>query len=186
MGFGPYFINMLQAIHSTATLAIVIQGRNTQPIQLTHSLWQGCLLLPLLYIAFANALSCMLFDASDQRLIQGVFLPETGEQHTHSQFADNAKVITVAKREYVNNTFALFQTFGEASRFFIKEIGVKAFLILEGPILQELLDLPFVWEAAENPSKVVMEDKISLKAWEATCKKHLKNVQRLHVGCLKP
>lgn len=71
MGLISYLTNMLQAIHSTATSTIVIQERTTHPIQLIRLVWQGCPLLPLLYIVAAHA--------SDQGLIQGVFLIETGE-----------------------------------------------------------------------------------------------------------
>lgn len=119
----------------------------------------------MVYIAAAHVLSYTLTEASNVGLIWGVFLPETGEEHTHDQFSDDTKVIIVAKREYIQNNFALFRTFGEASGLFIKETGVKAFLISDDPIPPELLDLPFNWEIVENPSKVLgvfMGDEISL------------------------
>lgn len=55
----------------------------------------------------------------------------------------------------MTNTFALFQKFGDTSGLFVKEMGIKAFLISDDPILQELEDLPFIWELAKNPSKIL-------------------------------
>lgn len=72
----------------------------------------------------------------------------------------------MATKDYVTQTFALFQTFGEALGLFVKEIGIKEFLISDDPLPQELADLPFMWEIVENPSKVLgvfVGDKISPK-----------------------
>lgn len=95
-----------------------------------------------MYIVVAHVLSCTLIDDVDQGLIKGVHLSEIGEEYTHYQFANDTKIITVATKEYVDsnvdNTFDLFRTSWEASGLFGKETRVKAFLISQDPLPQEL------------------------------------------------
>lgn len=92
----------------------------------------------------------------------------------------------MAKREFIDNTFSLFQTFGNASGLFVKEIGVKAILISNNPNPHELEDLPFVWESEDNPSKVLsvfMGEEISLESMstylQETLDKRLQIARRL-------
>lgn len=55
-------------------------------------------------------------------------MAERGEHATHGQFADNTNVIFEARREYINETFAIFQLKGEALGLYVKTTGVKAVL----------------------------------------------------------
>lgn len=50
VGFGPGFILMIKVIHASATSAMMIKGRLTQPINLKRSLWQDSPLSPLVIV----------------------------------------------------------------------------------------------------------------------------------------
>lgn len=156
IGFGPYFISMLQATNASATSSILLQGKLTSPFDLARSVRQGCPLSPLLFLAAANALSHMITEGADRDLIRGVHIPEIGDQHTHGQFADDTKVMIEAKRAYVDHVFSVFRTLGEASGLFVKETDiVRAVHLLDQPLPDELVDLPWIWETEGNLSKVL-------------------------------
>lgn len=65
----------------------------------------------------------------------------------HGQYVDDTSATIVAKCIYVDNLFTIFRTLGEASSLFIKEVGVKAVLLGDGPIPPKLedLDCPLDW-----------------------------------------
>lgn len=99
--------------------------------------------------------------------IRGVQFPEMGDEFTHCQFTDDTKIITVAKGEFIHNTFSLFWNFGNAFKLFVNKTRVKVVLVFADPVPQELADLPFSWGMEDNPSKVLsvfMGEEISPKS----------------------
>lgn len=79
LGFGPNFIQAIEATNVLATLVVLVQGYMGKPFHLKRSLRQGCPLSLLLYLLVANALSWMLTNTSDLGLIRGVTILETRE-----------------------------------------------------------------------------------------------------------
>lgn len=112
--------------------------------RLKRSLLQGCPLSPLLYLLVTNTLSWILIVVVDKGLIRGVPIKETDEQHTHVQFADDTNIIVEATREVINNNLAKIRMVGEASGFFIKEVGIKAILISTKPLPADLASLDWI------------------------------------------
>lgn len=76
----------------------------------------------------------LLTQAADRGRIKGVFIPETGDQVTHSQLVDDTNVIIEANRDYVEATFDVFRLLGCASSLDIKYSGIKAVLISNWPL----------------------------------------------------
>lgn len=101
----------------------------------------------------AHALSYILTKATDERLIKGVHIPETGEQATHGKLVDDTHVLIEARKDYVDETFKVFRTMGRALGLFLKEINVKAVYVVDALVPQELQDLLFNWELEGNLSK---------------------------------
>lgn len=137
IGFGPLFIQMVEAMNATAATFILIQGRLSAPMQLKRSLRQGCPLSPPLFLIVANTLSTMIFAIADLGKIKGVPMVETGDQYTHGQFANDTSITIEANLEYVKKTFSIFRCMGQASSLYVKRI----ILISKDPLSGELLDL---------------------------------------------
>lgn len=97
----------------------------------------------------------LLTQAADRGRIQGVYIQETDDQVTHSQFVDDRNIVVEAKREYVEETFAVFRKLGDASALHIKYIGVKVVLISDHPLPHELAHLDFLWENNQACSKLL-------------------------------
>lgn len=49
IGFGPNFIRFITATMANATFAVIINGHQSDPLKITHSMRQGCPLSPLLF-----------------------------------------------------------------------------------------------------------------------------------------
>lgn len=72
------------------------------------------------------------------------------EQYTHCQFVDDTNVIIGAKREYVEATFDIFRC-----SLFIKEEGVKAILVPDQPMPDEIKELNVRWEEEAGLTKLL-------------------------------
>lgn len=116
-------------------------------------------LSPLLCLLVENAPNLMLIVANEQRLIksvlESVYIEETREEETHTQFVDDTNLIFEAKMESITCALEILRQLGRASGLFVKEVGLKVVLISSNPLPNELLALDWVWERADDPSKLL-------------------------------
>lgn len=80
---------------------------------------------------------------------------ETGEQATHSQFANDINFIFEARKEYIDYNFTVFQKTGAASSLFVKEEGVKVVFISNSSLRDELAAYNWNWETEGNFTKLL-------------------------------
>lgn len=97
----------------------------------------------------------MITRVVDGGLIKEVPIVETEELYTHGQFFDDTNVIVEANKEYVEETFEIFQCMGKALEIFVKEIGVKAVFISNLPMIDEIRELNFCWEDEAGTTKLL-------------------------------
>lgn len=155
LGFGQEFLKVIVAIHRSATAAILIQGRLSEPFEVKRSVRQGCPMSPLLYIIVAHALGVLITKETDEGRIGGVMIEETGEQYTHAQFMDDTSMLIEAKRPIVDQVLLTFWIMGNASGLLIKETNIKAVFISPWPMLVEISALNWQWKNESNFSKLL-------------------------------
>lgn len=72
-----------------------------------------------------------------------------------SQFIDDTSVVIEAKIEYVEATFNIFRFMGRALGLYVKESKVKAILVSNLAMLEELKELDWCWENETNVTKLL-------------------------------
>ncbi|GBG80394.1 hypothetical protein CBR_g30858 [Chara braunii] len=89
-GFGSTFLSMVKCLLGSAASRLLINGYLSDPIAVTRSVCQGCLLSPALYALYIEHLHDMI-RADDE--LEGLKLPG-GRQLKSSAFADDTGAVT--------------------------------------------------------------------------------------------
>lgn len=97
LGFDPRFINFVKAISASENSIVIMNGKQSEPFKISHSVRQGCPFSPLLFIIVVDALSQMLDRALSRGQIRGVYLPNENLHLLDNLYADDINLIFTAQ-----------------------------------------------------------------------------------------
>lgn len=92
-GFGPNFVSYICASTLGVASCVLLNGHFTNPFPITHSIWQGCPLLDVLFVVVMDILSNMLSSAIVDRRLHSVSFPEVQYQIGHGIYVDDIHLI---------------------------------------------------------------------------------------------
>lgn len=112
MGFSDHWVNLVMALYTEASAAVILNGRVGKNFTLQRSVRQGCPLAPYLYLSVADVLGHMLDD--ETRGLTGLRLPD-GTLASNSMFADDTSLYLVGEAANLNTAMNILDIFCTAS-----------------------------------------------------------------------
>jgi hypothetical protein len=155
VGFGPTFLQFVQASQDLATSAVRINGKLSKYFPNRRSARQGCPLSPLLFVIAMDALSTMFQQALDDGRLRGVEVPALFQQGMHSLYADDIAIIMQEDQNSLRELMQILTTFGEASGLQINWQKTNAAYLATLPLPPYLHRLQWTWETNINASKLL-------------------------------
>lgn len=142
MNFGPHFITAIKAIYATPTASVKVNRLKSERFAISRGTWQGCPLLPLLFVLAIEPLAEAFRNLTD---FKGIYVGK--RRQAISLFADDM-VLYVSKPE--SSLPAIIRTLDNFSRISGLTVNADKSLIFPIQIDRELQTklrekFPFTW-----------------------------------------
>ena len=191
-GFRLHFRTWIRLLYVSPGVMVEVNGVRSEPFTLTHSIHQGCRLLPMLYIL---ALEPFLHKLKANPALHGLTLPGSSEVPRYTAYADDVSVLVMsAEVEEVSKEIRRYKAVTGAKinceksvslqlgswkgcahpgPFIWRDIPCKILGIWFGPNLQLEKNWSEVLEKVVAATKLWLCRQLSLKGWAEVCYLHI-------------
>lgn len=115
MGIPKRYTDMIRMLLSNANAAVSINGSISKSFPICRGVRQGCPIAPYLFLLVAEALATVSAHEVAQGRLRGIQLPEGGNQHVLTQFADDATYSLFGAPRYLTAASDILTEFGLAT-----------------------------------------------------------------------
>ena len=112
MGFQETWIKQVMSLNINATASVIVNGEQSKPFKLQHSVRQGCPLAPYLFLLTVDVLGQMLQHPDNG--VKGLQLPDNSFI-TNQMFADDTLLFLDGTIDNMDRALTVIHRFGTAS-----------------------------------------------------------------------